>query len=135
VNAVGARLQTISVVNGYHTALGAHVFQWLPRTADFSELPWASIRDMEDAISIRDNKYHTHELAIDVDIASTSVDATRQAIYDVYKSIGVDPTLGGLAIDTRILGDQFEVDQKERKVAGAVVSIAVDFRTTQFQES
>jgi hypothetical protein len=135
IGALETRLKTISVVNGYHTALGSHIFVWLPAVINESERPAANVRDMDDSIVRSSVPYDTHEMSVEIDVASTTVTALRQAIYDVYKAIGTDPTFGGLAIDTALLGDAFEVDQLEKVVTGAVISVTVTFRTSNYQES
>lgn len=135
LGALETRLKTISVANGYHTALGAHVSAWLPAVISESERPAANVRDMDDSI-IRDTApFDTHQLSVEIDVASTTVTALRQAIYDVYKAVGTDPTFGGLAIDTALLGDAFQLDQLERAVTGAIVSLSITYRTSNYQES
>ncbi len=129
IDALVARIQTISVAHGYHTALGAHAFSWLPRVIEPGELPAANVRDMDDSIAIDSAPFDSHMLSVEIDVAANGVAAIRQAVYDVYKAIGTDPTLGGLAIDTQLQGDSLVLDQNESLVVGATISIAVMFRT------
>jgi hypothetical protein len=135
VSAIETRLKTISTANGYHTALGTHVFVWLPAVIDVSELPAANIRDLDDTIERDTVPYDLHRMSVEIDVASTGVTAVRSAVYDVYKAIGTDPTFSGYAINTALLGHAFEVDQTEKIVVGAVISLAVLFRTSNYQES
>ena len=135
VSALVARLATISVVNGYHTNLGSHAFSWLPRVLDPDEMPAANIRDMDDSIASDSAPHDTHILAVDIDVAADGITEIRQAIYDVYKAIGVDYQLGGLALWTQLQGDSLVVDEKDSVVVGATISIQVAFRTDNYQES
>lgn len=142
VDALKSAIQGITVANGYHTDIGLHTSIWLaePNTVyDPSELPVANIRDISDVIVRANIPFDDHEMDVNVDLifssGQTTDAAVRQGIYDVYRKIGTDPTLGGLAINTMISSDEMILDQSERIVGGATISLSVQFRTSNYQES
>jgi hypothetical protein len=140
--AVKARMQGISVANGYETELGENVFLW--KGADFAaeELPAMDIRDVRDdidsaAVSTRREHHRiTFEVAVAVANGTDSMKTARKAIADIYKAIGVDRywTVSGarLAFDTDLKSDESGIEQRETTLAGAKVTFVVSYRTAKF---
>jgi hypothetical protein len=92
MNSVKARFQLISVANGYETALGAKVFDWLTVQLDPADLPALILRDPACETN-KDYNVHEHELTVEADIkvyGETVPTDLRKALADVYKVLGTD---------------------------------------------
>ena len=136
VDAIDARLKTITTANGYNTDAGNNVFEWRSYPLDEnSELPALVYRDTEEIESLAVGGYQLHTLTIEIEgyvVGANAARDLRALIADVIKAIGTDLTWGGLAEDTRPVEESIEIDQEERKIAGAVIRIEIDYRTQAF---
>ncbi len=134
VMAIDARFKTIKTVNGYETNAGNNVYEWRSSPMIESELPGLIYRDTQEteALSIG---YQVHTLTIEIEgyvVGSAAPASLRKLIADVIKAIGTDPLWGGLAEDTRPVEETIQVEQEERRIAGARIKIEVDYRTGIF---
>lgn len=136
-----ARLQTITVANGYHTNLGNNVFVWRPSKEFFeeSELPAANIRDVRDVV-LNDNiqgslNVWDRQLTVEIDIAAKDITTYRNAVADVYKAFRTpDDTFDGTVMTTFEQGDETEVDEDELKLLGGKITINFLYRTNRYAE-
>lgn len=144
VNAVKARLQTISVANGYHTAVGSHVYLWRTSVIESANLPALIVRDVANAVQQEGVNtplsIHTHSLFFEVDAIasqSTTTDTSiRQIVADVYKAIGVDDTFGGLTLACYLESDEIVLeDQKDKTIGSVMIKFSALYRTSKYQES
>lgn len=134
VDALATAMATITTGNGYQTDAGANVSTWLIRDLDETELPSIEVRDVGQSVG---SAISTSEWNLNVEIEITAAGTTapaicRAAMADVYQALGVDNTLGGLAIRVDSSGDDLTVDQTESKIARGTVAIEVAYRTTGF---
>ncbi len=136
ITAVIARLQTITVANGYSADLGSDVFEWPGLPISPNKLPGAIVTDpggqIEDAgVSGRLD----HTLPIEVDLltrGATAVTAIRALIGDVLAAVGTDPQWSALAVDTRCTGVTIAVEEHEHLFAGAQINLEIKYRTAQW---
>ncbi len=138
INAVDARLKTITTANSYETDLGRNVFEHRTTALGDSELPGINFRDVGCDVSQEDVAIgqHGYELTMEAEIVvkagATSAIQIRKMIADVIKAIGVDPRWGNLAVRTTPLSDGLKFDQSEKIIAGALLTYSIIFRTTKF---
>lgn len=77
-------------------------------------------------------------LAIDISVqadGSTSGTTVSQIVEDIYKAIGTDIQWSGNAINTRPVRTIWEVDQNEKRITGATITVEIDYRTGAWAES
>lgn len=135
-------LQTISVANGYYTALGSNVklFSVLPVQED--ELPCVIIYDKSDSIDGEGTQgsYNiwnkTLKVTLQIVCSGNTPDTTiRQLITDCYKAIGSDNTLSGNCLQINAIGDSIDLEQQSQKIMGAAIELEILYRTKRFAES
>ena len=134
VNAVVARLQQITVANGYLTDAGQRVFRW--RSADVAptECPAIDVRDPDRRpLGFYNSVVRDWELVVEVSaIASSGADtdgALNRIVEDILKAVlGGDRSWGGLAIKTTFDNDKKGLDQKDVKVGVAIVRFLIQYR-------
>jgi hypothetical protein len=136
VAAVKARLEAVNTTGGYHTNLSGRVTEWSPTT----RATWgiALVPAREDVTEMLTGDYWRRRLTLSILIGvdgSTSAAAVSQIIEDIYKAIGTDIKWGANAINTTPVGFDMEVDQNEKRITGATITVAIDYRTGAWQES
>ena len=132
INAVDARLKTITTVNGYNHNLGFNVFEWRDTSLSDPELPALIYRDIScETVYL---EAHRHRLHIEVElvIKDISASAVRKMIADVLKAVGTDVQWSLLAINTHPEGDEMMVKQADKIIGGAIVRFAIEFRTVEW---
>ncbi|MCP3177305.1 hypothetical protein MJO47_09360 [Desulfuromonas sp. KJ2020] len=132
VDALDARLKSITMANGYSTDIGKKVSAW--RSAPLAESePFVLIyRDTECPKEAPEAGRHRHSLQIEMTIlvrSSTSPGTVRAMIGDVVKAIGTDPRLGGLALWAALVADSLAVERETRTLAGADLSWQITYST------
>lgn len=137
INAIDAKLRTVTIANGFETDMGNHVFHWKASDFSQSDLPLVEYRDVAcDVVEGGPMGLHTFALTMEVEVVTAGGSATpteiRKAIADVYKVIGQDVQFGGLAINTEPTGDEIKVDQADRVIGGALIRFKVVYRTRLF---
>lgn len=134
VNAVIARMQQITVANGYLTDAGQRVFRW--RSADVAptECPAIDVRDPDRRpLGLYNNVVRDWELSVECSaFASSGADtdgALNRIVEDILKAVlGGDKTWGGLAIKTTFDNDKKGLDQRDVKVGVAIVRFLIQYR-------
>lgn len=140
VDAIVARMQTISVANGYKTELGANVYDW---RVDFDqdELPALSVCDL-----IADNDWDNPNSRRQIRImpvqlriftrSDTLASAVREYMDDVERAIRQDDrwTVSNvaLAMHTRPMRDGFLIPEGQFEIVGAIVEVEITFITEKF---
>lgn len=138
VNAIDARFKTITTANGYVTNIGNRVACW--ETVDLSRLETMMLLYRDRLADILDSPHDRsdHRLGFEANIVAKAgaltADEVRAMINDVSKSLGVDYTLGGLAISTRVISHEVDdIEQLGKIVGGGTVRFEVLYRTALFE--
>ncbi len=134
VDAVVARMQQITVTNGYLTDAGQRVFRW--RSADVAptECPAIDVRDPDRRpLGLYNSVVRDWELAVECSAFASSgadTDGTlNRIVEDILISVlGGDKTWGGLAIKTTFDNDKKGLDQRDVKVGVAIVRFLIQYR-------
>lgn len=157
VDAVVARMRTISVANGFQTDAGASVSEWSARLdeGEIDRLPSKvalAVCDMPDEVSkeSRHAKGSTHRMPVQVRIfkgRGTDPATLRAVVGDVVDAVGrdaaqpgLDPLLwpesvnGGkyLAIDTEPGREGFVIPTEAMEIKGGAVEFVIVFATAVF---
>lgn len=142
IDAIIARMQTITQVNGYSTDIGLNVHDWRINFQD-EELPAISVCDLisEDQLpaGASNPKRVTHLLNIQIRIYAPQ-EATpaniREMIADVSRAIGTDDRWiednAGLVITTRPLRHGFLIPPESFEVIGGFVEIEAVYITDKW---
>lgn len=146
MEAVQAALEGISVANGYRTDIGAGVKRWRPRLAEGAYVPFGA--DELPAILAQDRRCETtplsmqeqaHRLTVEIEArcagGETSDDLLRKILEDVRQAVGVDPTWGGLAVDTDPQSDEFAIVQADQTLGGVLITIVIIYHTSAWAEA
>ena len=133
MDAVGTRLRSILVTNGFVTNLGENVHEW--RIAPFPINGAAGIVFRDTVCNTIQAEGHRQSLQIEVDIVArpgqTAADL-RTMIADVYSAIGRDIFWGGLAMDTVPESDEIRIEQGEQRIGGASIKFSIVYRTREW---
>ncbi|MBI5810444.1 MAG: hypothetical protein HZB21_04560, partial [Deltaproteobacteria bacterium] len=81
INAIDAKLRTITIVNGFETDMGNHVFHW--KASDFaqSDLPLVEYRDVaSDIVEGGPVNFHTFALTVEVEVVTAGGSSTPTEI-------------------------------------------------------
>lgn len=136
VAALITALETISVTNGYRSAVGDHVYAWPDPRLDPDHLPALVVHDTSAPVDLEPHPYFSHTLTVEIYViaaGSTASSALSDIMADILKAVGVDHTLGGLAIQTRPIDcNKTAIEQLEKAVGDAEVILEIDYRTDQW---
>ena len=132
INAVDARLKTITTANGYNHDLGFNVFEWRDTAISDAELPALIYRDISCETTYFETHRHKLHMEVELIIKDISAGAVRKMISDVLKAIGTDVQWSLLAINTHPEGDEMMIKQSEKVIGGAIVRFAIEFRTVEW---
>jgi len=130
---VMARLQSITIANGYNYDLGAHVYEWRVTPLEEANLPAIVYRDVDDSVELIEA--HRHKLGLEIEVIAkgdTSIVDMRKMIADVYKAIGTDIHWDGLALNTYPQGDKIVKEQETQTIVGASINIVIEYRTREW---
>jgi len=136
VTAVQTRLAACTTGGGYHTTLTGKVAIWQPAPA--STWGIVLIPSREDVIETLTGDYWTRKLTLLISVqvdGSTSLTSVSQIIEDIYKAIGTGIQWSGNALNTTPVGFEMEVDQNEKRITGATITVEIDYRTGAWAES
>lgn len=132
MNAIGTRLQGITIANGYNTNAGNNVFADRVTPLIETELPGLIYRDPEEDEEALTMGYHQMTLKVEIEAVTYGAiapkDVRNKLIADVKKAVRTDLTWGGLALDTRITGRSLQIEQKDHLIAGATIRLEIDYR-------
>lgn len=132
MDAVKARMETISIGNNYSSNLGERIFVWrLSNLAD-TELPAIVIRDVSNsAVENATIGMFRWALGIELQIicsdGSTTADQLRAMIQDVYTAIGTDTVWSALANLTTQPSDEMQIVQEDRIIGGATIRFNIEY--------
>lgn len=135
VRAVGERLESITIDNGYQTNLGDSVFGWLSAPLNSDDPVSLIYRDRKNTV-IRAIGCHEHTLTIEAILIiakAANLETVRNMIADVTQCVGVDVTWGGLAQDTGPVWDEeIEIEHSGKKMAGVSIKFNIEYTTAPF---
>lgn len=126
---VGTLLATISVANGYETALGAKVYEWREIPID-DDAPPACVYKETDNYSMFATNQWKHSLNLEILLYGNTASQVRQMIADVIKAIGTKTTWDGLALRTEPTGEDTGAEQKNKLVFVSHLSFQIDYVST-----
>ena len=137
IQALIGRLATISTANGYETGLGAKVARGLREVPKKDELPAIVLREGKATTNATVNAgFDTTTLRIELAARDRFQEGVENAygrankmLADLTKALGVDPTFGGLAIDTMLIENNIGVEDKGFSIAAIDASVDIKFRT------
>lgn len=131
VDKVVARMQAISVANGYQTDLGASVYDF-ETNFDDADLPALSVCDLIAAHELANaqptaaNQIDTLSLQLRVFCkADTRPAFLRTAIADIWRAIKVDPRWDGAALYTIPKRSGIVLNDEAFQIGGAAVEIEI----------
>lgn len=134
VDTIIEQMKLISSANGFYSEAGTNVFEWLEKPLDKTEYPAIIIRDISDDVS--DNEILSHNLKIEVDIATKSKSETlwdmREVSSDVLKTFGIIEDT--LSYRCSYLGNDFLIDQKDTTYGGVRLNFVVEYKTTRWEQ-
>jgi hypothetical protein len=134
VDALQARLQTITTDNGYSTTI-ANVDVWKTVAYEQHNLPSIEIRDVDAVLSQegissgRIDHQLPFELAVSF-VGDESPESARDIIADILRAIGTDETFGELAYKTEPNGVGLYANSLNTELAQGQVEITVYYRTS-----
>ncbi|MDA8122248.1 MAG: hypothetical protein M0Z38_06755 [Deltaproteobacteria bacterium] len=134
VDAIVARMQAITKVNGYNTDVGGSVTRWRANEPAESACPTIDVRDPARSLAgeytqtIRD--YKLTIVVCGFAAAGSDTDGEMNLILeDILKAmLSGDVTFGGLAQDTVYAGDEKQLSQNNVKTGIAIVRFSVTYR-------
>ena len=136
IDAVKARFEAITVVNGYNYDLGSNVTEWKTVNHDEASLPALVFRDINEDSEPGPHPAYINDLRMQVEIkteeGATTSSAIRKMIADVIKVIGTDVQWSTLALNTILEGNRIEIYQTEKIIGGAEISFMIRYRTNAF---
>lgn len=137
VDAVKARFAGITTANGYQTDIGLKQTEWNPgpKGADpeADELPGHDIRDEVEAAEVTNKNSGTFDRALEIVVIAELKEAgpgatlARQALEDLIKAVGIDPTWGGLARRTLPVEEDINVDELGQRIGAARLRFRVEY--------
>jgi hypothetical protein len=143
ISALAIQLGKIKVADGYHTDCGLNVFLWKSAAVEKTDLPCIILQDEKNDFLIEGvhvvanafTQWLSVSLVIVLSQGGTTDTMMRQAFADVYRAIGTDDTYGGIALQTRLISDEIQIQQEARTIAAGVVKIEIMWRTGKYKET
>ncbi|MDH5640852.1 MAG: hypothetical protein OEY28_06125 [Nitrospira sp.] len=135
MTALGARLATIRVANGYRTDIGANVSEGYIGEMTPASLPAVLYRDISQKTQAELSR-HRHTLGVEIGIAIEGVaplPTIRAATDDIHKALGVDITFGGLAIQIDPPSSSWEINDEGGQIITEIrFTTTINYRTTEW---
>lgn len=135
VDALLARLTTITTANGYSCNIGANVGEWVIRW-ERNQLPAATLKDavlLTEPPANRRSGTRERQLQCVIELSFDEVDGTptqaRAAIADVLAAVGTDPTFEQKADGTERVSEALVVDDNLTWLSAAQIVLKIIFHT------
>jgi len=129
ITKVDTLLKTITVANGYETALGSKVYEWREYPIDDDAPPACVYKDTDDISMFATNQWK-HSLKLEILLYGNTASQVRQMIADVIKAIGTKTTWDGLALRTEPIGEDTGAEHKNKLVFVSHLSFQIDYVST-----
>lgn len=137
IDKIDARFKAIKTTAGYKTNIGNNVFDWLGRDLADTELDALIYRDKTNAIEEAEFGKIFNKITLEIEIktksGSTTAKQTRMMIEDAYKAIGTDETWSGLAIETKPISEEMDLEFSDKKIGSARITIEILYQTATWQ--
>ncbi len=140
-DALMARLQTISVANGYETTLGANVDERRTTPWQETELPGLNVSEGDEEVTAQ-GEVHIFSLDINIEVTVTgtaSQDQVRKTIADVTQAVGKPPAPASdvkfSALIDRVVPvsiGALDFEQKDRKFGSVKLNFNIIYSTWAF---
>ena len=137
MDALGLRLQGITVDGGYCLDLGRHVTEWKTSKWEDVGIPGVSYRDPDDEIEeAAQRDLHRLRVELEVMVSGDQGDVPtlmRQAISDVSAAVAVDETFGGLVQYCRTLSiNSTDIEQAGKKYGWVKMILTMVYTTAKW---
>jgi hypothetical protein len=137
VTAIATAFAGILTTGGFQTDIGAKVTQWDQTPITERRAKGVDVSDPEELSFPGTTLHQDHELTIYAvihckDEADDTPEYLRNAIADVWRTIGLDRTWGALARTTEPIKSEISLDQAGQITGGARVQFKVKYRTATF---
>lgn len=138
---VAARLATITVANGYNTAIGSKVHPWKVTPWQETDCPGVTYRDYQEDVDHAASSRDYPKLKVGIEAAvegSSDMGKTaRQIVADIMKAVGTDvnwSSTGGvrLAQMTKNLGNKVQMEQENENILVVTFEIEIDYRLAKW---
>lgn len=131
--AIGDRLREVTIPNGYHTDIGVYAAYW---ATDLTEYGAAAVtwRDPEEE-TVTNNRFHDNSLSVELEaIVFTTIPLLDGCLLlaDLIKAVGTDPTWGGLASKTDLIGNEKTVETSGQTAVRIILNLQILYRTPLF---
>jgi len=132
VDAIEARLRTITIANGYLTNAGQHVYVWKTIPMADGDLPAIVIYDRGESVNQAWStlEAYCYDLVVDIEAmasGSAADDTIRNVVADIDKACRTDLRWSTLAKHTVIESVEIELTQGEKLTAGAQITLRITY--------
>lgn len=132
--AVGDRMAQIAIANNYLTEIGLNTFYWRDLPLEYGQAGLV-YRDVEEEHQ-RIGRTHDNVLHVEVEglifTDNPGVGGNRM-LSDIIRAIGIDPTWGGLAYDTRLNKNSTAVETDGQSAVRVLVEFDILYRVSLWQ--
>lgn len=133
IDAIVARLKTITTAGGYNLAIGTKVYDWRMSPLKPADLPAIEVRDGKATVEILNcdgDRSHRMMVNIVVMASGTSSAATvRKGIQDISRAMYADRLLGGLLKEAELTETDLDMQQDENLLAAGQCSYSLLYYT------
>ncbi len=128
--AVIAQLQTITLVNGYHTAIGTSVTDWQTHNLEITDLPNIELADEVVESETRGSlKYMTLNIELTGRVASADITAGRNLSSDITCAMALSGFLPDEVYNINLIGNtEFKPEQLNKKIIKVVMNYEILYR-------
>ena len=107
-----------------------NVFEWRTTPLELSEIPGIIYRDRTESRSpgmgVSENV-----LSVEIEIYGTSKAQIREILAQLERAVEMDPTWGGLALDSELYSNAMEVIQLANIFCASHIVMTVEYRTVR----
>ncbi len=136
ITALEARLQTITIANGYNTDAGGRVFVWRTAQVEPAEAPCLLVEDTklkrkyDTVMGQVHNRLHCAVLAV---MVGQDDEAARVLEADIIKCLGTWQTAGGLADRLLVVESDIAMEPHGKIIGAALSAVEVEYYTSESQ--
>jgi hypothetical protein len=134
LNAIETRLTQITTNNGYFTDIGNSVDYWSDLPWEYGEVGAVSFNDAEEESNLVGSE-EEHNLTVEIEALSFTNDPKTmgvQLLADIKRAIGTDPTWSGLALTTKVIANNKNVQTQGQAAVRISVTLAIVYRTERW---
>jgi len=142
LSALVTQLEQIRIPDGFATDAGQRVFEWrdaLTEPVQPEEMECVVWRDTEEEVTPLSAAVHECRLSVEVlgfcSLGDLSAERARALLGDLHQAIGLDPTLGGLALVMLPQSAAIEIDRQNQRTAAARLRLVLVYRTPDWDAS